>query len=77
MNRSRWLCEALAVVLVTAVVHFWVASPVLAQSPDVIHAPCQLNTGLVSRSISFENPTVAPGEARTANLWKEPGPKKT
>ena len=31
------------------------------QAPDVIHQPYQLDTGLVSRSISFENPTGVPG----------------
>lgn len=31
------------------------------QSPDVLDQPYDLNTGLVSRSISFENPTGAPG----------------
>jgi hypothetical protein len=33
-----------------------------AQPVDVIHQPYLLDTGLVSRSISFENPTGAPGE---------------
>ena len=38
------------------------------QPPDLIHEPYQLDTGLVSRSISFENPTGAPGEGgRTAS----------
>ena len=36
------------------------------QPPDPIHQPYQLNTGLVSRSISFENPTGAPGEGGKA-----------
>ena len=41
--------------------------PARAQEPpDVIHRPYQLDTGLVSRSISFENPTGAPGEAGKA-----------
>ncbi len=31
-------------------------------SYDLIHKPYELNNGLVSRSISFENPTGAPGE---------------
>src|ERR1700680_2339671 len=31
------------------------------QPPDLIHQPYQLDTGLVSRSISFENPTGEPG----------------
>jgi len=66
MNRSRWLCEALAVTLAAAVVHLWAASMAPAQPPDVIHQPYQLNTGLVSRSISFENPSGAPGEAGKA-----------
>ena len=38
----------------------------MAQQPDVIHQPYQLNTGLMSRSISFENPTGAPGEGGKA-----------
>ncbi len=33
---------------------------------DVIHQPYQLDTGLVSRSISFENPTGAPGQGGQA-----------
>ena len=37
-----------------------------AQQPDVIHQPYLINTGLVSRSISFENPTGAPGEGGKA-----------
>ena len=32
----------------------------------MIHQPYQLDTGLVSRSISFENPTGAPGEGGKA-----------
>jgi hypothetical protein len=37
-----------------------------AEPPDVIHRPYDLNTGLLSRSISFENPTGAPGEGGKA-----------
>jgi hypothetical protein len=38
-----------------------------AQGPtDLIHQPYLLNTGLISRSISFENPTGAPGEGGKA-----------
>jgi len=66
MNRFRRPYEVLAVVFVTAVVHFWLASMVLAQSPDVTDQPYQLDTGLVSRSISFENPTGAPGQGGKA-----------
>jgi len=36
------------------------------QGPDVIHQPYLLDTGLLSRSISFENPTGAPGEGGKA-----------
>jgi hypothetical protein len=36
------------------------------QPPDLIHQPYQLDTGLVSRSISFENPSGAPGEGGKA-----------
>jgi hypothetical protein len=36
------------------------------QQPDVIHQPYLLDTGLVTRSISFENPTGAPGEGGKA-----------
>ncbi len=40
----------------------------LAQpAADVIHQPYALDTGLVSRSISFENPTGAPGEGGKAS----------
>ena len=38
-----------------------------APSPyDLVNSPYELNTGLVSRSISFENPTGAPGEGGKA-----------
>lgn len=37
-----------------------------AQQPDLIGQPYQLDTGLVSRSISFENPTGAPGQGGQA-----------
>ncbi|HBO44170.1 MAG TPA: hypothetical protein DD670_09605 [Planctomycetaceae bacterium] len=54
-------------------------------SVDLIHKPYDLDTGLVSRSISFENPTGAPGEGGKAasplgagrkgspNRWIAPG----
>ena len=38
----------------------------LAQPADVIHQPFQLDTGLLSRSISFENPTGEPGKGGQA-----------
>jgi len=37
-----------------------------AQKGDVIHEPYLLDTGLVSRSICFENPTGAPGQGGKA-----------
>jgi hypothetical protein len=48
----------------------------LAQGPaDLIHQPYLLDTGLVSRSISFENPTGAPGEGGKAASNLGPGRK--
>ena len=39
----------------------------LVQQPvDIVSEPYLLDTGLVSRSISFENPTGAPGESGKA-----------
>lgn len=37
-----------------------------ASAPDVVREPYLLNTGLRSRSISFENPTGAPGQGGRA-----------
>lgn len=37
-----------------------------ASIPDLVHEPYVLNTGLQSRSISFENPTGAPGQGGKA-----------
>jgi len=48
---------------------------VVAQAPDVIHEPYRLDTGLTSRSISFENPTGAPGEGGKAASHLGPGRK--
>jgi hypothetical protein len=42
---------------------------------DVIHQPYALDTGLISRSISFENPTGAPGEGGKASSNLGPGRK--
>jgi hypothetical protein len=46
-----------------------------AQAPSLIHQPYVLDTGLVSRSISFENPTGAPGEGGKAASNLGPGRK--
>ena len=41
--------------------------PAAAQPPEsLVHQPYLLDTGLISRSISFENPTGAPGEGGKA-----------
>jgi hypothetical protein len=50
-----------AVGSVAMVVACW-PSGAVGQQPSVIHQPYVLNTGLVSRSISFENSTGALGE---------------
>ncbi len=63
MQRSQWSVRLLLVF----VSPLFVGATVLhAQTPDVIHQPYLLDTGLVSRSISFENPTGAPGEGGQA-----------
>jgi hypothetical protein len=60
----------LTVPLLAAATFAWaLAAPPasLAQhAPDVIHQPYLLDSGLISRSISFENPTGAPGEGGKA-----------
>ncbi len=47
----------------------------LAQSLDLVNKPYLLDTGVVSRSISFENPTGAPGEGGKAASHLGPGRK--
>ena len=51
------------------------ASPASAQPVDLIHQPYLLDTGLTSRSISFENPTGAPGAGGKAASNLGPGRK--
>jgi hypothetical protein len=52
---------------ITAALFCLFDSPASAQQPiDLIHQPYLLDTGLVSRSISFENPTGAPGQGGRA-----------
>ena len=46
-----------------------------AQTSDVAREPYLLDSGLVSRSISFENPTGAPGEGGHASSVLGPGRK--
>ncbi len=66
----------LPTVLVTA----WFSSPLLCAAPvaddlDLIHKPYVLETGLTSRSISFENPTGEPGSGGKAASKLGPGRK--
>jgi hypothetical protein len=75
MQKRRWFWQSLVALVIAGLVHFWIASSVTAQSPDVIHAPYQLDTKLVSRSISFENPTGAAGEGGKAASNLGPGRK--
>jgi hypothetical protein len=46
-----------------------------AQQPDVVNQPYLLDTGLTSRSISFENPTGEPGQGGKASSNLGPGRK--
>lgn len=68
------LCNAIFLAAFLAVLLIGV-SAASAQTPDVIHQPYLLDTGLVSRSISFENPTGAPGEGGKAASNLGPGRK--
>ncbi len=56
---ERIACEVLVVAMLAGV------SPLLGG--DIVSEPYLLDTGLVSRSISFENPTGAPGEGGKAS----------
>jgi hypothetical protein len=53
-------------ILVAAIVLLPTYGAAAQQPPDLIHQPYLLDTGLISRSISFENPTGAPGEGGKA-----------
>ena len=46
-----------------------------ASAPDLVHQPYRLDHGLLSRSISFENPTGAPGVGGQAASKLGPGRK--
>jgi len=46
-------------------------------TPDVLREPYRLDTGLISRSISFENPSGGPGEGGRAASNLGPGRKGT
>jgi hypothetical protein len=61
--RVRWMSLAAVLPLLT----LGLGRPLLAQQPmSLIQQPYLLDTGLLSRSISFENPTGAPGEGGKA-----------
>ena len=61
--------------LFAVVVLCGIATAAIAQQPDLIREPYRLDTGLISRSISFENPTGAPGEGGQAASNLGPGRK--
>jgi hypothetical protein len=62
MKRDRAGLAAAGALVALATIVPCGPSRATAQPPDVIHHPYLMDTGLVSRSISFENPTGAPGE---------------
>ncbi len=62
MCKRGLLSRKVAFLGIFAVAGLSVSSLAAQQPPDVIHQPYELDTGLVSRSISFENPGGAPGE---------------
>ncbi|MHC4406609.1 MAG: glycoside hydrolase family 172 protein [Planctomycetota bacterium] len=65
MRNEPWIGKwALAATL--AVVGAWTGLTSAQQGVDVVHEPHLLDTGLTSRSISFENPTGAAGEGGKA-----------
>jgi hypothetical protein len=67
MRSVHWIFGAVALAALVAMIGLWAASPASAQQPaDLISQPYLLETGLVSRSICFENPSGAPGEAGKA-----------
>ena len=66
MTNSLRLWQITTLLAVFALTSLSAISTEAQQPPDVIHQPYQLDTGLVSRSISFENPTGVPGEGGKA-----------
>ena len=74
-NVQRILTITLAIVAVT-LAGLFTGNTVSAQPPvDLAAQPYLLDTGLVSRSISFESPTGAPGEGGKAASRLGPGRK--
>lgn len=66
MRVADWILVVVALVVVTVILDFSAAPQASAQQPDLVAQPYLLDTGLVSRSISFENPTGAPGQGGKA-----------
>jgi len=67
MKRVDSILTLAALWTIAAVLLLVPAEPAAAQPPvDVVTQPYLLDTGLISRSISFENPTGAPGEGGKA-----------
>ena len=75
MRNGTWSFCAAALLGVFLGTVFAIAPAAAQQAPDVIHQPYQLDTALLSRSISFENPTGAPGEGGKAASQLGPGRK--
>jgi hypothetical protein len=73
MASAHLTCIAATIVISTAVVPL--PSPAAEGTPDLIQQPYRLDTGLTSRSISFENPTGAPGAGGKAASNLGPGRK--
>ncbi len=73
MRSGRLLRRGISLVLTAAAA--FAASTSLAQQPDPVYQPYLLDTGLTSRSISFENPTGAPGRGGQAASHLGPGRK--
>jgi len=75
MDCAQWhlsVFPALATVMLVALA---LPQRARAQTPDVVREPYLLDTGLISRSISFENPTGAPGAGGKAASNLGPGRK--
>ena len=76
MTRTCRFFQLVAVSLLAAAVGLGTPlSAAAAPSIDLIAKPYQLDTGLTSRSISFENPTGAPGQGGKAASNLGPGRK--
>ena len=66
MTSTNGFGKLLAVVMAVTLFAAWTPTATAQQTVDVVHEPYLLDTGLTSRSISFENPTGAPGEGGKA-----------